>query len=531
MIVPPPAIQAILDRLREAGWEAFPVGGCVRDSLLGKVPADWDIAASARPEEVTALFGESYALPTGLRHGTVTVLMGGLSAEVTTFRTEGAYSDHRRPDGVTFVSSLAEDLRRRDFTVNAMALGVNGEVIDLFSGREDLKNRRIRCVGVPEERFREDALRILRALRFAARLGFSIEEATAAAMLRRREDLRALSAERVLSELRGLLSAPRPGPLLRAFAPVLQTVLPELAAEAVAEAGERVDAAPADFALRTALLGRPLPEDALTAALERLRFDRRTEGRVLALHRALAAPLPEERAALLPLLRSLSWEDAALLAAHPGGEGFGALLRDAQRAGLPRSVRELPVSGRELLALGAPPGKPLGELLEELLRDLWAGEAENRRDALLARAEKRLRSLIDSCGAIVFREGAAGPETLMILHRRGWGFPKGHRQPGETEEACARRETEEETGILAAMDPGFRAETASERAGDRRKIIFLLGRYLSGEPVPQPGETREVRWFPASEAAEAVFYPGDRAIYCSAWEYYQAQAEARANEC
>ncbi|MBR4703701.1 MAG: NUDIX domain-containing protein [Oscillospiraceae bacterium] len=520
MISPPRDVQAILLRLRRAGYEAFPVGGCVRDSLLGKVPQDWDIATSARPEAVMALFGKSYTLPTGLRHGTVTVRSGGSSAEVTTYRVEGAYSDHRRPDGVEFVSSLARDLGRRDFTVNAMALGEEGKVIDLFSGQEDLNNRLIRCVGDPEERFREDALRILRALRFAARLGFSIEEGTAVAMLRCREGLITLSAERVQTELQGLLTAPGPGVLLRDFAPVLQTVLPELTAEEIRAAGEGIDSAPADFALRSSLLFRTASGEALSKTLHRLRFDRATEKRVLAFHRALRAPLPETRAGLLPLLKEISWEDASLLAALPGNGGFAALLREAKAAGLPRSVRELALGGDDLLALGAEPGKPLGELLEALLRDVWTREAENRRPSLLDRAERHLRSRIDSCGAVVFREGETGPEVLMILHRRGWGFPKGHRKPGETEEACARRETEEETGITAAIDPRFRRETVSERRGDRRKVIFLLGRYVSGEPQPQPGETRDVGWFPAAEAAEAVYYPGDRAIFEEAWACY-----------
>ncbi len=520
MIAPPPEVQAILRKLRRAGYEAFPVGGCVRDSLLGKTPEDWDVATSARPEAVMALFGESYALPTGLKHGTVTVRSGNTSAEVTTYRVEGAYSDHRRPDGVEFVSSLARDLGRRDFTVNAMALGEEGKVIDLFSGREDLKHQLIRCVGDPEERFREDALRILRALRFAARLGFAIEEETAGAMLRCREGLMALSAERVQAELRGLLTAPGPGRLLRDFALVLQTVLPELTEAELCAAGERIDSAPADFALRASLLFRTVSGEALSAALRRLRFDRATEKRVLAFYRALSAPLPETRAALPGLLRELSWEDASLLAALPGNGGFAVLLGEAKAAGLPRSVRELAVGGDDLLALGAAPGKPLGELLEALLREVWTGEAENRRSSLLARSERRLRRSIDSCGAVVFREGEAGPEVLMILHRRGWGFPKGHRKPGETEEACARRETEEETGITAAIDPRFRRETVSERQGDRRKVIFFLGRFVSGEPSPQPGETRDVRWFPAASAAQSVYYPGDRAIFEEVWAYY-----------
>ena len=217
MIPIPPEIRAILGALRGAGHEACPVGGCVRDSLMGLAPGDWDVCTSALPSEVIALFGEENTLPTGLKHGTVTVRSGGARAEVTTYRTDGAYGDHRRPDKVRFVSSLGEDLARRDFTVNAMALDAEGRVVDLFGGRKDLEAKCIRCVGDPETRFREDALRILRALRFAARLGFGVEPATASAMLFCRGLLSAVSRERVCAELKGFLSAPAPGALAAAF--------------------------------------------------------------------------------------------------------------------------------------------------------------------------------------------------------------------------------------------------------------------------------------------------------------------------
>ena len=213
MITVPPEIAAILDKLRAAGHEAQAVGGCVRDSLLGLTPGDWDICTSALPEEVVACFGAAGTIPTGMKHGTVTVRSGGRTAEVTTYRSDGAYTDHRRPDAVVFLGSLAEDLKRRDFTVNAMALDASGQVVDLCGGREDLAAGILRCVGTPEERFREDALRILRALRFAARLGFAIEGATGRAMLACRALVRGLSPERVFTELRGFLTAPKPGSL------------------------------------------------------------------------------------------------------------------------------------------------------------------------------------------------------------------------------------------------------------------------------------------------------------------------------
>ena len=177
----PPFVRYVLTTLEAAGFEAYCVGGCVRDLLLRRTPGDWDMTTSARPEQTMALFGNC-ALPTGLKHGTVTVCSGMNRVETTTFRTDGAYADHRHPEQVTFTDSLQEDLSRRDFTVNAMAMELAGRLHDPFHGREDLKNGVLRCVGEPEKRFSEDALRILRCLRFAAVLDFTVERETAAAM-------------------------------------------------------------------------------------------------------------------------------------------------------------------------------------------------------------------------------------------------------------------------------------------------------------------------------------------------------------
>ncbi len=195
-----------LDRLWEAGYAAYPVGGCVRDLLLGREPGDVDICTAAHPEIVLSLFEN--AVPTGLKHGTVTVLTATGNVEVTTFRREEGYADSRHPDAVTFDADLKEDLSRRDFTVNAMALGPDGEVIDYFGGREDLKNRLIRCVGDPDRRFSEDALRMLRAVRFCAQLGFTVEPETAAALRRNAPLTEKVSRERIRVEMeKTLLSA------------------------------------------------------------------------------------------------------------------------------------------------------------------------------------------------------------------------------------------------------------------------------------------------------------------------------------
>lgn len=199
---------ACLEALTKAGYAAYPVGGCVRDLLLGREPEDVDLCTSAHPEEIMALFPK--AVPTGLLHGTVTVPTEDGNVEITTFRREGGYADSRHPDAVSFDVGLREDLSRRDFTVNAMALDREGEVIDPFGGREDLKKRLIRCVGEPDKRFSEDALRMLRAIRFAAQLGFSIEETTAAALSRNAHRVEKVSKERIKAEMEKILLSPRP---------------------------------------------------------------------------------------------------------------------------------------------------------------------------------------------------------------------------------------------------------------------------------------------------------------------------------
>lgn len=204
----PGGVSALCETLRRAGYEACPVGGCVRDLLLGRVPEDWDVSTSALPEQVCSLF--AHTIPTGIQHGTVTVLMENLSIEVTTFRRESGYTDGRHPGNVTFDAGLAEDLGRRDFTVNAMALGVDGSVIDLHGGQVDLMAKLIRCVGEPDLRFAEDALRMFRAVRFAAQLGFAIAQETAGAIERNAFRCAALSGERVKSELQKILLSRRP---------------------------------------------------------------------------------------------------------------------------------------------------------------------------------------------------------------------------------------------------------------------------------------------------------------------------------
>ena len=283
-----PGAALLLDALHGVGHAAYAVGGCVRDSLLGLDPHDWDLCTSARPEQVMALFGEEKCIPTGLQHGTVTVKQGGRLYETTTFRTEGAYSDGRHPDAVCFVPDVREDLARRDFTINAMAYSAEEGLIDPFGGRDDLAAHLVRAVGEPERRFEEDALRILRLYRFAARFGFAIDPATGAAARALGPHLDCVSAERIQEELLKLLAAPRPGRYLEPA--VLAVVLPELEPEKQPErfaelcrTVDRIEPTAENVPARLAALLWPLGEAGARKALRKLKCSNALTDEVTAL--------------------------------------------------------------------------------------------------------------------------------------------------------------------------------------------------------------------------------------------------------
>ena len=285
-----PGAALLLDALHGAGHAAYAVGGCVRDSLLGLDPHDWDLCTSARPEQVMALFGEEKCIPTGLQHGTVTVKQGGRLYETTTFRTEGAYSDGRHPDAVCFVPDVREDLARRDFTINAMAYSAEEGLIDPFGGRDDLAAHLVRAVGEPERRFEEDALRILRLYRFAARFGFAIDPATGAAARALGPHLDCVSAERIQEELLKLLAAPRPGSYLEPA--VLAVVLPELEPKKQPERFaelcrtiDRIEPTAENVPARLAALLCPLGEAGARKALRKLKCSNALTDEVTALER------------------------------------------------------------------------------------------------------------------------------------------------------------------------------------------------------------------------------------------------------
>ena len=267
-----PGAAALLDTLHAAGYAAYAVGGCVRDSLLGRTAHDWDLCTSALPQQVMELFGAEQCIPTGLQHGTVTIKYGGQLYETTTFRTEGSYTDGRHPDAVQFVPDVREDLARRDFTINAMAYNEAEGLVDPFGGQKDLQNGLLRAVGEPQQRFTEDALRILRLYRFAARFGFALDAATARAARQLAPHLDCISAERIQEELAKLLAAPQPGAYLEPA--VLAVVLPELTPAALEAAKPVVDACPAgeeNLPVRWAALLGALGETDTRRVLKRLR--------------------------------------------------------------------------------------------------------------------------------------------------------------------------------------------------------------------------------------------------------------------
>ena len=425
---------ALLARLHGAGYAAYAVGGCVRDSLLGRTPQDWDLCTSARPEQVLALFGEGQCIPTGLQHGTVTIKYGGQLYETTTFRTEGAYTDGRHPDEVHFVPDVRQDLARRDFTINAMAYNDAEGLIDPFGGQQDLQQGILRAVGDPATRFEEDALRILRLYRFAARFGFAIDPPTGQAARALCAHLDCVSVERIEEELSKLLAAPAPAAYLDEK--ILKVIIPELSAPALQAAKPVVDACPAgteDLPVRWAALLMSLGEDGTRKALKRLRCSNacieQTAVLVREVHpgafssdtnRGIPSPallpaaagshppdgpqgnsrtglgqapaVPDTVIRIRKLLGRYDLHTVQRLAA------LGAAMEPEQAAdfaaqaelaaqldadGVCCRVSQLAVNGRDLMAAGIPAGPGLRRTLEALLDAVVRGQLLNERQCLL----------------------------------------------------------------------------------------------------------------------------------------------------
>ena len=440
----PKTVWTAIERLEAAGFEAYAVGGCVRDSILGREPNDWDITTSARPEQTAAVFSDTRTVETGIKHGTLTVILDGMPLEITTYRCDGAYADNRHPVQVTFSARVEDDLCRRDFTVNAMAYHPERGLVDLFGGREDLSRRVIRCVGDPSTRFHEDGLRILRAVRFASVLDFSVEEATASAVHGDRALLDNIAAERIREEFCKLICGRGAVRILREYSDVIAQFLPELGAcvgfeqntkyhcydvfEHSLRALEQTDSD--DPITRLAILlhdvGKPLcyTEDengghfkghgavgtALVECLmRRLRFDNATVESVTRLVEYHDREIPAEPRSVKRLMQKLSDENifrlmevrrcdrlahaSAFSEPSPTLKEIPLLVRAIREANECLSLKTLAVKGNDLMSLGVPAGKTMGALLAELLEDVIDGRLPNERDALLTAAKEKLERM------------------------------------------------------------------------------------------------------------------------------------------
>ena len=436
----PKNVDTAIDLLQSAGFEAYAVGGCVRDSLLGKTPNDWDITTSAKPEDMKSVFADFHCIDTGIKHGTVTVVIDGEPLEITTFRLDGEYEDNRHPKSVTFTSNLGADLGRRDFTVNAMAYSKMTGTVDLFGGQNDLKNKIIRCVGDPDRRFNEDALRILRALRFASALDFEIEEKTAQSLLKNRALLGNISEERIAKELLKLVCGKGAKRILTDFAPVLFEILPELQPmyknshdnphhcydiyEHTLIAVESIDPEPT---LRFAMLLHDCGKPAVK------KFDENGVAHFYG-HQRISAEISAQILARLKVSNKFRDEILFLVSNHDrwelyentekmsrylskfGLDGVLNLLKvmradvlaqspeyryrldqiadaeetaknlEAQKPCL--SLSELQINGRTLMDIGIPQGRKLGAMLAQLLDEVIDGVTKNTQEALTTRARE-----------------------------------------------------------------------------------------------------------------------------------------------
>lgn len=436
----PTPVEKILSIINQHGYEAYVVGGCVRDALLSKTPHDWDITTSATPAEVEEVFRDHRVIETGIKHGTVGLLWEGEIYEITTYRCDGEYLDNRHPSSVTFSKNIEDDLSRRDFTVNAMAYSPRDGFVDLFGGREDLERGMIRCVGNPVKRFREDGLRILRAVRFSSVLDFFIEKETEDAVLGCRGLLSNIAAERIREELCKLICGKGAVRVMRLYVDVLGKCIPELLPMLGFDQNTRYhcydvlehtlhaleEEQTGDLVTRLAILfhdiGKPhcYTEDAegghfrghaqigveiVDRVMRTLRFDNETRERVMRLVELHDLPIPTERRAVRRLMTKLSDEDVLRLLevkrcdrlAH--AEFFRVLPLELEE--IPRimqelrdedaclKLRDLAIGGDDLIALGMKPGREIGALLSALLEDVLDERIENTREALLAEVSAR----------------------------------------------------------------------------------------------------------------------------------------------
>ena len=431
-------ICEILERIERAGFEAFVVGGCVRDHLMGMTPHDFDITTSATPKETENIFADCRVIETGIKHGTVTVLYKGISTEITTFRVDGGYSDGRHPDSVSFSRNIEDDLSRRDFTMNGIAYNPKLGFVDPFGGREAIERGIIRCIGDPNKRFGEDALRVVRALRFSATLGFPIEEETARAMLSHKKDLRKVSVERIFTELKRLICGKDVRRVLMEFSEVFAAIIPPLGAEIGYDQGSKyhdstlyehtaraVEAAPDTVEMRLAMLFHDIGKPACRTEddngechyyghsdisarmtdeiLRALKCDNALRERVVEIVRYHDIPVDTSRKYIRRQLAKHGAEVFAdIMAAHIADD---SAKREFCRDRIPKareviaiaaeiseekpcfSVKMLEISGNDLKDI-VPPSPLMGRILTKLFEEVVDEKLPNEKSALLKRASE-----------------------------------------------------------------------------------------------------------------------------------------------
>lgn len=406
----PEKVKKILATLEEAGYPAYVVGGCVRDSVLGRKPKDWDITTKALPKDVKKLFRRT--IDTGIEHGTVTIMIGSEGYEVTTYRIDGTYEDSRRPKEVTFTDDLKEDLRRRDFTINAMAYNQVEGLVDVFDGIEDSKKKIIRAVGDPRERFKEDALRMMRALRFSAQLGYAIEKETKQAIYEMAEDLNKISAERIQMELIKLLESSHPETLNEGYLlGITKVILPEFDELLYdSEQGERVIKAmkvvPSDKVYRLAILFGEMGQEKADQICRRLKMDNATRKMVTKIvtyqdYELEIDSVPIRKAIyevgedVYPYLYQIQM--ARILAGLQTKRTDLSKLEQSKmkyqhicKRGDCLSLRGLKIDGKDLIELGLKPGKEIGRILHMLLEKVLEDQEVNTKERLTNEAKKMI---------------------------------------------------------------------------------------------------------------------------------------------
>lgn len=389
----PENVMRAIGILEQNGYSAYAVGGCVRDSLLGLKPYDWDICTSALPEQTAECFDKFRVIPTGVKHGTLTVIIDK-PLEITTFRIDGDYLDNRRPSEVTFTRNLQDDLCRRDFTVNAMATDIGGNITDLYGGMDDLKLKLLRCVGDAATRFDEDALRIMRALRFAATLGFEIEEKTAEAIHEKKPLLENIAAERIQKEFTKMLLGSCRN-ILSGFSDVIKVFLPE--AQTDTTTLQCINASPADSTLRLALLFGETDSRQAAERLRSLRYDNTTVTTVSALLGSASKIIGTERPQIKRLLNEYGEEGAkSVLKYHLFSERISQevyslaakIIDEIITADECYTLSKLAVNGSDISSLGIFPARLTGKVLTGLLEEVMDGKAKNEKKTLIELAKK-----------------------------------------------------------------------------------------------------------------------------------------------